>query len=404
MMNLKQKISFVNILFVMTCVFFFVWFLLSNENIFSNRGFMPHGHCYLWTPALVWTMIITDTLIGLSYVAIALCLYLLVCRIHLPFSSMFLAFGAFIAACGATHFMGIYTLWFPNYWLDAFIKIVTAVASVATAVLIFPVFPRIIGFAAAAKLSEERKQKLEALNSQLELQSEALMVANRELEAFSYSVSHDLRTPLRGIDGFSQALIEDYGEKLDETGKEYLQHVRSGAQQMGRLIDDLLNLSRITKADMVTQKINLTDLSREVFEHLKTLYPDRRIELTLSNTPNVEGDLGLLRVVIDNLASNAWKFTSKQIGAQIEFGSKEQSGETVFFMRDNGAGFDMKFATKLFGPFQRLHSAEEFDGTGIGLATAKRILDRHSGKIWVESEIGKGTTFYFTLGGSSGKT
>ena len=206
---------------------------------FSNSGFMPHGHCYLWTPSLVWTTVVSDVLIGCAYLSISICLYVLVRKINLPFGAMFLAFGVFIAACGAGHFMDVYTLWSPTYWEAAFVRVITAVASVATALIMFPLFPRVITFTAAARLSEERKKQLEELNRRLEMRTEELVTANRELEAFSYSVSHDLRTPLRGIDGFSKALLEDYGARLDPVGREYLTYVRDGAERMGVIIDDL---------------------------------------------------------------------------------------------------------------------------------------------------------------------
>ena len=360
---------------------------------------MPHGHCYLWTPSLVWTMVIADGLIGLAYLSISICLYILVRRIRLPFSTMFLAFGAFIAACGATHFMSVYTLWLPNYWLDALIKVVTALASVATAILMIPLFPKVVEFAAAARLSEERKRQLEELNRKLQLRSEELVIANRELEAFSYSVSHDLRTPLRGIDGFSQALLEDYSDKLDAQGVQFLNYVRHGAQRMGNIIDSLLNLSRITRTELITHEMNLSQLARESVDNLQRQNPGRNVQIFIQDELKAFGDSSLIRMVLDNLLSNAWKFTSKSVDARIEFGARVEANELAYFVRDNGAGFDMKFSDKLFGAFQRLHSVEDYAGTGVGLATAKRIIDRHGGKIWAKSQAGEGTTFYFTVGG-----
>ena len=207
------------------------------------------------------------------------------------------------------------------------------------------------------------------------------MKVNRELEAFSYSVSHDLRSPLRGIDGFSQALLEDYGDKLDENGKQYLNHVREGAQRMGVIIDDLLNLSRITRTDLFKQHADLTKIAKESISHLQQQHPERKIEIFIQEGAEVFGDPGLLRLVMDNLLSNAWKFSSKSIGARIEFGFKRESERIIYFVRDNGVGFDMAFSDKLFGAFQRLHSAEEYKGTGVGLATSKRIIDRHGGRM-----------------------
>jgi signal transduction histidine kinase len=369
-----------------------------STNTFSNEGFMPHGHCYLWTPSLLWTMVTTDLLIGLAYVSISICLYILVRRIRLPFSAMFLAFGAFIGACGATHFMEIYNLWYPNYWLAAFVKVVTALASVATAIILFPLFPKIVQFAATAKVSEERKRQLELINKQLEEKTEELVLVNRELEAFSYSVSHDLRTPLRGIDGFSAALAADYSSILDANAHEYIAFIRSGAQRMGQTIDDLLKLSQITRTTMQSSPTNLSKIAQETFQSLKDKNPKASIEFSAQENLSALGDPGLLRLVLENLISNAWKFSAKKPDAKIEFGATQDQEKTIFFVRDNGVGFDMKYASKLFGAFQRLHSVEEFPGTGIGLATSKRIIDRHGGKIWADSKPGSGTTFHFTLG------
>lgn len=221
--------------------------------------------------------------------------------------------------------------------------------------------------------------------------------ANQELEAFSYSVAHDLRAPLRSIDGFSQMLLEDYADKLDAEGKGYLQQVRGSAQQMGRLIDDLLMLSRVTRSELRHKRVDLTALARSVLARLQKNEPERRAELVVSDGLVADGDAGLLGIVLENLLGNAWKFTGRCPMARIEFGARHEQGRPVFFVRDNGAGFDMAYADKLFGVFQRLHSAAEFEGTGIGLATVQRIIQRHGGRVWVEGEVGRGATFFFTL-------
>jgi signal transduction histidine kinase len=395
-----MKLTKIHSVFFVVFLLVVAWFVFvsSSGSGFTNEGFMPHGHCYLWTPALVWTMVGTDLLIGLAYVSISICLYVLVRRIRLPFSAMFLAFGAFIAACGTTHFMEVYNLWFSNYWLAAFVKVITAVASVITAVILFPLFPKIVQFASTARLSEERKKQLEIINRQLELKTEELLIVNRELEAFSYSVSHDLRTPLRGIDGFSAALFADYGKSLDANAHQYISFIRSGAQRMGQTIDDLLKLSQITRAPLQPNKVDLTGLVKETLATLKAKEPNRTVEFIIQENLLTKGDPGLLRLVLENLLSNAWKFSSRNPKAVIEFGAKTENTKTIYFVRDNGVGFDMAYSSKLFGAFQRLHSIEEYPGTGIGLATSKRIVDRHGGRIWAESETGKGTIFYFTLG------
>ena len=246
---------------------------------------------------------------------------------------------------------------------------------------------------AVARDVTERKQ----LEEQLQHHSRQLEVANQELEAFSYSVSHDLRAPLRGIDGFSQALLEDYGEQLDAQGKDYLQRVRSGTQRMAQLIDDLLNLSRVARSEMRRERVNLSALAHAIAQELQKAQPDRQAELVITPGLVAEGDGRLMRVALTNLLSNAWKFTVKQSHPKIEVGTAQQDGQTVYFVRDNGAGFDMAYVGKLFGAFQRLHTAAEFAGTGIGLATVQRIIHRHGGRVWAEGAVEKGATFYFTL-------
>ena len=225
-----------------------------------------------------------------------------------------------------------------------------------------------------------------------------LEAANEELEAFSYSVSHDLRGPLRRMDGFSRMLLEKHTDELDEQGRHYLDRVRAGSQQMGELIDDLLKLSRITRSEMTRGPLDLSAIAPRIADELRQTQPGRDVEFVLQKGITVEGDGQLLRVVMENLLGNAWKFTGKQDKARIEFGTEEREGQKVCFVRDNGAGFDMAYAEKLFGAFQRLHRVDEFEGTGIGLATVQRIIHRHGGRVWAEGAIGKGATFYFTLG------
>jgi PAS domain S-box-containing protein len=250
----------------------------------------------------------------------------------------------------------------------------------------------------------ERKQaeaEIQKLNSDLEQRvierTTQLAAANQELEAFSYSVSHDLRAPLRGIDGWSLALLEDYGAQLDEQAHQYLDRVRSETQRMGNLIDDLLQLSRITRADMNKVQVDLSALTQAIVARLQESEPQRQIEYTVQGDLSAWGDARLLEVVLTNLLSNACKFTSKIPQARIEFGQTELDGQRAFFVRDNGAGFDMAFAKKLFSPFQRMHKASEFPGTGVGLATVQRIVHRHGGRVWAESALNAGATFYFTL-------
>ena len=225
-------------------------------------------------------------------------------------------------------------------------------------------------------------------------QAARLEEANAELESFAYSVSHDLRAPLRGIDGFGAILVEDYGAALDDDGREYLARIRAATQRMGRLIDDLLKLSRVGRAELVRQPVDLSELAGRIAGELRRADPSRAVTFTVAPGLEVDADPALAEVALANLLGNAWKFTSKTPEAALEFGT---GGPGCFFVRDNGAGFDMTYATKLFGAFQRLHTAADFEGTGIGLATVKRIVQRHGGWVRARSVVGRGATFVFTL-------
>jgi len=252
---------------------------------------------------------------------------------------------------------------------------------------------RIAGERRRAK--DDRRMKAELEQRVVERTAE-LEVANKELEAFSYSVSHDLRAPLRAIDGFSQALLEDYPDQLDETGRQYLARVRAGTQRMAGLIDDMLQLSRVARAEMRREAVDLSALAESVIRDLQRAEPARRVEVAIRPDLRAEGDTKLLRIALVNLLSNAWKFTGPRSAARIELGLQNGS-ERAFFVRDNGVGFDMAYEGKLFGAFQRLHDAHEFPGTGIGLATVQRVVHKHGGRIWAEGAVDRGATFYFTL-------
>jgi len=241
---------------------------------------------------------------------------------------------------------------------------------------------------------ELHRNNLEAMVAE---RTAALEDANQELESFSYSVSHDLRAPLRSIDGFSLALLEDCADQLDDSGKDYLQRVRSGAQRMGRLIDDMLSLSRVMRYELKRENIDLSAMARAVVSKLQGYEPQRQVKVDIAPGIHGWGDAHLIDILLDNLLGNAWKYTGRTANARIEFGLTNKNGEVIYHVRDNGVGFDMEYADKLFGSFQRLHNDKEFEGTGIGLATVARIIRRHNGRVWAESEAGKGATFYFTL-------
>jgi signal transduction histidine kinase len=258
------------------------------------------------------------------------------------------------------------------------------------------------------QLTSERmraKEEIQKLNQDLERRVEErtaqLEAANRELDSFAYSVSHDLRAPLRGIDGFSSALMEDYGDKLDGEGKDYLNRIRNGCVRMGKLIDDLLKLSRIARAEIQPRTVNLSDMVEQIAEELHRAEPDRAVTFHIMHGIMAAADPVLIRSVLENLVGNAWKFTRNRENPVIEFGSRDTGDDVACFVRDNGAGFNMEYADKLFGAFQRLHRSDQFEGTGIGLASVKRVIHRHGGHVWAEAEEGHGATFYFTLGGAN---
>jgi len=253
------------------------------------------------------------------------------------------------------------------------------------------------------RIKAEKEQAIlnTALESQiasLDLSNHHLNAVNKELESISYSVSHDLRAPLRSIDGFSQALLDFYSDKLDEEGQDYLNRIRNNSQRMARLIDDMLQLSRLTRTELQISTVNLSKIAQELIDELKTQDPDRVVSFSIAPDMIVQGDKTLLSALLQNLLGNAWKFTSKHETGSISFDCYlDENNETVYRVQDDGAGFEMDFVDKLFGAFQRLHGMTEFKGTGIGLATCQRIVHRHGGKIWAEGAVEKGATFFFTL-------
>lgn len=269
-----------------------------------------------------------------------------------------------------------------------------------TAVLVF--FSRVNGelkreIVERTRAEEEARRANAELEQRVAERTAELEAVNRELESFNYSVSHDLRNPLTSIDGFGRILLEDYGPRLDDKGRGYMERILMAGKRMNRLIESMLSLARLGREEIRREPVDLSDMVSKVFEEFRFRYPERNVVATIAEGVMVNGDRRLMRVVVENLMGNAWKYTGGKESASIEFGTCELRGEKVHYIRDNGAGFDMARAHRLFTPFERLHSTNEFEGNGIGLATVRRIIERHGGRIWAEAKTGEGATFYFIL-------
>jgi signal transduction histidine kinase len=298
------------------------------------------------------------------------------------------------------------TAWFAGFWPGGLVALLGAIttsylmSSPGDVVLAAPSALFVIA-CFMCYLIEDRSRRLRTENAELERRvrerTAQLEAVNKELESFCYSVSHDLRAPLRAIDGFSMILQESYGDKLDVQAHKYLERVRAATQRMGHLIDDLLKLSRTARSEMRITTVNLSELVCTIAKDLEETAPKRKVTFSIAPDMIVNADANLMRVVLENLLGNAWKFSGKRVEARIGIGSTTNAGKTAYFVRDNGAGFDMKHADKLFGAFQRLHSVTAFDGTGVGLANVQRIILRHGGRVWAEAAVDQGATFYFTL-------
>lgn len=349
---------------------------------FSSGQFLPHGHCYMWTPGVLWMNVVADILIAMAYFTIPFALlYIARRRRDLPFDWLVVCFGIFIVACGLTHVMDVWNVWHAHYWLEGVVKLLTAAASVPTAILLWRFLPGIL------MLPSQR---------QLRDANESLARANRELEAFTASVSHDLRSPLTTIAGQAGLLELSLPDATDEQ-KRRLSRIQSSVRQMSELIEALLVLSRISRQTLHREIVDVTALAESIVQDMRQKDPARNVELVIQPNMAVHGDRRLVGDLFQNLIGNAWKFTSKTVEARIEIGQSSGGSLATLYIRDNGAGFDMAYEQKLFKPFQRLHGSAEFDGSGVGLATVARIVDRHGGRIWAEGKPNAGAVFYFTL-------
>ena len=381
------------------------------ERLFSTYGFMPHGCCYSWNPAVIWLHVISDGFIAIAYYSIPVTLlYFVRKRKDLAFHWMFICFAIFIVSCGTTHLMEILNIWHPTYWLSGVIKAITAVASVVTAILLFRVVPKALALPSPEQLRKANEalqqemreralatEEITKLNAELVKQTTRLETVNKELETFGFSVSHDLRAPLRHIEGFVDLLRKESSASLNETAARHMNIISDSAKQMSVLIEGLLAFSRMGRAAMNPGWIETDAMVAQVRDELSREAEGRGIEWKIAALPRVFADKTLLRQVWTNLLDNAIKYTRQRDKAEISVGCRETGDEFEFFVKDNGAGFDMRYAERLFGIFQRLHSKEEFEGTGVGLANIQRIITRHGGRVWAEAEVNVGATFYFTL-------
>jgi len=349
---------------------------------FSSGQFLPHGHCYLWSPGVMWMNVVGDLLIAMAYFTIPFALlYIARRRRDLSFDWLVVCFGVFVVACGLTYVMDVWNVWHAHYWLQGIVKLLTAAASVPTAILLWRFLPGIL------MLPSQR---------QLRDANESLARANRELEAFTASVSHDLRSPLTTIAGQAGLLELSMPDATDEQ-KRRLSRIQGSVKQMSELIEALLVLSRISRQTLHREIVDVTALAESIVQDMRQKEPARNVEVVIQPNMAVHGDRRLVGDLFQNLIGNAWKFTSKTAQARIEIGQSSGGSLATLYIRDNGAGFDMTYEQKLFKPFQRLHGAADFDGSGVGLATVARIVDRHGGRIWAEGKPNEGAVFYFTL-------
>ncbi len=357
----------------------------SIAHIFQSVG-MPHSHCYLDDPRMIWLHVVSDLLIGLSYVSISTTLAYLVYRARrsIPFHWMFLAFGLFIVSCGFTHFMEVWTVWQPVYWLAGYVKVITAVASLVTAVALLPLVPKIFHLLSAARLSEDRRVKLVA--------------ANQELEAFASTISHDLRAPLRSMQGMAVALKEEQERHMTQEANFYVERIIQASQRMDALISDLLQYSRMNLAEFELRPLELKSVLTDVESMVAGEAKDRGAKVEFSGAfPKVQANEALLAEVLANLLTNAMKFMEPGVTPEIKVTGEVRGEWARVTVTDNGIGIDPQYHQRIFKMFERLHTVSAYPGTGVGLAIVQRAMTRMGGKFGLESERGKGSTFWIEL-------
>lgn len=371
---------------------------------FLNNEFMPHGHCYYWQPDILWTHVISDGLIALAYYSIPITLlYFLVRRGTIQYWWLVTMFAAFILLCGTTHIFGIITVWNPIYPLEGGVKAATAAISMLTAVALVPLVPRML----AMRTPEELEQINTKLQDEIELRQQAqnelaatvrrLEQSNLELEQFAYAASHDLQAPLRSVVSFTQLAEKELAGQLSGNVKEYFEYIKTGGKQMQDLVGDLLTMSRIDASDEAFTAVSTQEAMAAVCGQLHSDVADSGAVIEYQNLPMVHGDAVQIRQLFQNLIGNGIKFQEQGSMPRVEIQAQPDDGCWHFIVSDNGIGIAAEHMNKLFTVFKRLHTKEQYEGTGMGLAICRKIVVRHGGRIWIESEPGAGTQVHFTL-------
>ena len=386
-------------------------------NLFASNGFLPHGYCLQWTPGLLWAYVVSDSLIAVAYYSIPIALWYFVRRrTDLPFNWIFVMFGVFILACGTTHIVGVLNIWQPVYWLDASLKMFTAAVSIATAIMLWPLIPKALRLPHPSELialnlsleSEvvERRQaqavaqhlaeSLEQKVAELRRSNEALERSNIELQRFAYIASHDLQTPMRSISSFAGLLQSSYVDQLDARAHDWLGRVIGAVKQLQTLVRDLLNYSRLDSKERRFERIAMGTVFDDAVSLLGETVREAGAEVSRDELPVVMGDRTQLVQLMANLIGNGLKYHGPE-APRVHVSTERRGDDWCIAVRDNGIGIAAEHQERIFDMFKRLHELGEYPGTGIGLAICRRVVHRHGGTIWVESEEGRGSVFYFTI-------
>lgn len=362
-----------------------------------NKSFMPHGHCYFWRPDILWLHAISDSMIALAYFMIPVILIIFIKkRKDIPHKWLFGLFGIFILSCGITHIIGIFTIWNPVYVLEGWSKAWTGLISMATAVALVPIIPKVLAL--------RSPKELELINKRLEVEIETRKKAElelqkviKELEQYAYTASHDLQEPLRKIKSFTELLSMKYKGNLDEKADQYIDYIVDGSTRMQALIKDLLEYSRVGRQNKDVHDVNINDVVIRVISSLEVLIRENNGEARYNQLPKIRANENDMQRIFLNLISNSIKFKKPDTNPIVTISSEDKDEEHVFSVSDNGIGIEKDCQDKVFGIFERLHTNKDYKGTGIGLAVCKKIIEKYGGRIWIESEKNVGTTFFFSI-------